>query len=73
MRSLIQIEAGMANLPPEEQRLLLTWLEGRVASMPAVRGTQSEALKAFRNLQREAALTPDAALAWKLAVSDARR
>jgi hypothetical protein len=76
MSSLIQIEAAAANLPAEEQRSLLTWLEGHVASVPASpipRARQSEALDAFRELQREVALTPQAAEAWKLAVTDARR
>ena len=73
MSSRIQIEAAAANLPPKEQRSLLAWLEVRIASVPVPRGAQSEALKAFRELQREVALTPEAALAWKLAVSDARR
>ena len=64
------------NLPAEEQRSLLTWLERHIASVPALPAPgarQSEALRAFRELQREVALTPEAAQAWKFAVSDARR
>lgn len=73
MSSLLEIEAAVENLSPQEQRELLNWLQSHVPQTPETPSSSSDALNAFRELQREAALTPSTAKAWKAAVSDARR
>jgi hypothetical protein len=73
MSSLIEIEAAVENLSAQEQRELLQWLESHVPPARESSSSGAEALKVFRELQREAALTPSTAKAWKTAVSDARR
>jgi hypothetical protein len=72
--TLVQIESAVAGLPTNDQWSLLTWLQGRLkdAPKPAIGTTTSEALKVFRQLQAEVALTPEGATAWKKAVADAR-
>jgi hypothetical protein len=73
MSSLAEIEAAVGSLSPQEQRELLQWLEIHVPKATPAASPGADALNAFRELQREAAMTPAAAKAWKSAVSDARR
>ncbi len=75
MSTLVQIESAVTGLPMQDQWSLLTWLQGRLKDTPkpASESPASEALKAFRQLQAEVALTTDGAAAWKKAVVDARR
>lgn len=75
MSTLVQIESAVAGLPMQDQWMLLTWLQGRLTESPKT-GTENvmpEALKAFRQLQAEVALTADGATAWKESIVDARR
>ena len=71
MSTLVQIESAVAGLPQEDQRTLLTWLQGRLSS--SAPASTPEALKVFRQLQEEVRLSPEGAVAWKNAVTDARR
>ncbi len=71
MSTLAQIEHAVADLPPQDQRFLLSWLQKRLAANPAP--AVPDAVRVFRKLQAEAGLTPDKAAAWKQAVADARR
>jgi len=73
MKTLVQIESAVAELPSEDQWSLLTWLQGRLTSAPAPEASTPEALKVFRQLQGEVKLTAESAAAWKDAVADARR
>jgi len=75
MSTLVQIESAVAGLPPQEQWSLLAWLQARLSgtSKPAPEAPASEALKAFRQLQAELALTTESAAAWKAAIVEARR
>ena len=70
MSTLVKIEAEVAELPPQDQWSLLTWLQGHLLSAPT---NTPEALKVFRQLQDEVRLTANGAEAWKNAVADARR
>ncbi len=71
--TLVQIESAVAELPPHDQRSLLTWLQSRLPAAPPPRPAMPEALKVFRQLQQEVKLTWAGATAWKDAVADARR
>lgn len=75
MSTLVQIKSAVVGLSTNEQRSLLTWLQGRLkdAPKPAIEATPSETLKVFRQLQAEVVLTTESATAWKKAVADARR
>ena len=73
MSALLRIESEVADLPPQDQKSLLTWLESRLAAVPEPVKQVSESLKIFRELQREIGLTPTAATVWKSAVQDGRR
>lgn len=75
MSTLVQIESAVAGLPMQDQWMLLTWLQGRLTDAPktGVETAMPEALKAFRQLQAEVALTADDATKWKESVVDARR
>ena len=73
MNTLLQIESAVVGLPPEEQWSLLRWLRGRLGSEPGAAAAEPDALKVFRELQQEVALTPEGAAAWKVAVEEARR
>jgi hypothetical protein len=75
MSTLVQIESAVAGLPTQDQLSLLTWLQTRIsgASKTAADSHGSDALKAFRQLQAEIALTPASAAAWKAAIAEARR
>jgi len=69
---LTEIEAAVENLSPQEQRELLKWLQSHLPQSPSSPTVGGDALTAFRDLQREAAVTPASAQAWKAAISDAR-
>lgn len=73
MNTLVQIESAVADLPPQEQRSLLLWLQDRLAPAPEAEASTPESLKVFRQLQQEVKLTTERAAAWKEAVVDARR
>lgn len=73
MSTLVQIESAVAGLPPQDQWSLLTWLQGRLKDAPQAETSMPEALKVFRQLQKEVHLTEAGAAAWKSAVADARR
>lgn len=75
MSTLVQIESAVTGLPMQDQRSLLKWLQGRLqdAPKPESESPAPEALKVFRQLQAEVALTTDSAAAWKEAITDARR
>ncbi len=73
MSSLLQIESAVAGLPPQQQWLLLSWLQSRLAAEPVTQPTTPEALQVFRQLQAEVKLTDEGAAAWKQAVAEARR
>jgi hypothetical protein len=75
MSTLVQIESAVTCLPMQDQWSLLNWLQVRLkdAPKPANESPASEALKVFRQLQAEVALTTDSAAAWKEAITDARR
>jgi hypothetical protein len=73
MSALLRIESEVADLPPQDQKSLLMWLESRLAAVPKPVKQVSESLKIFRELQREIGLTPTAATVWKSAVQDSRR
>lgn len=73
MSTLLQIESAVAGLPPQEQWSLLNWLQRRLAATPDAAKPVPEALKLFRQLQQEVALTTEAAESWKASVEDARR
>jgi hypothetical protein len=73
MSSLLQIESAIAGLPPQQQWLLLSWLQSRLAAEPATQATTPEALQVFRQLQAEVGLSPERATAWKDAVAAGRR
>ena len=73
MRTLARIESEVAGLPAQDQRSLLTWLQGHLAVAPDPVKDVPESLKVFRQLQREAGLTAEAAAAWKTSVADSRR
>ena len=73
MSTLVQIESAVADLPPEDQRTLLEWLQVRLAPVANTQASETEALKLFRQLQEEVGLTQEGATAWKNAVVDARR
>ena len=74
--SLVQIESAVAALPAQDQRSLLIWLQKRLKSAPHTKpkpAPEPEALRVFRQLQRELALTAEDAAAWKNAVAEGRR
>jgi hypothetical protein len=71
--TLDQIESAVAELPSQDQRSLLVWLQGRHPATPPARPSTPEALTLFRQLQQEVRLTEAGAAAWKAAVTDARR
>jgi hypothetical protein len=73
MSSLAEIEAAVESLSPQQQRELLKWLEIYVPKATPAVSPGADVLNAFRELQRETAMIPAAAKAWKAAVSDARR
>lgn len=60
--ALGQIESAVAELPPQDQQSLLTWLQCRLPAAPSP-----------RQLQKEVSLTAAGATMWKQAVTDARR
>jgi hypothetical protein len=74
MSTLVQIETAVDGLSLAKQWRLLEWLQERLnaASAPSPKPC-SEALNAFRQLQREVGLTTEGAAAWKAAVNEARR
>jgi hypothetical protein len=71
--TLARIELEVAGLPPQEQRSLLTWLQGRLGTGTEPSQEIPESLKIFRELQKEVALDATAADSWKAAVMDSRR
>jgi hypothetical protein len=71
--TLLRIESEVAGLPARDQKILLAWLQGRLATMPEPAGEIPETLRIFRELQKEIGLTEKAAAAWKSAVQDGRR
>ena len=73
MSALLRIESEVADLPPQDQKSLLMWLESRLAAVPEPVKQVSESVKIFRELQRVIGLTPTAATVWKSAVQDGRR
>jgi hypothetical protein len=73
MSALLRIESEVADLPPQDQKSLLMWLESRLAAVPEPVKQVSESVKIFRELQRVIGLTPTAATVWKSAVKDSRR
>jgi hypothetical protein len=73
MYTLVQIESAVAELPPQDQWSLLTWLQERLTSAPVIKASTPELLKVFRQLQEEVRLTTEGAAAWQDAVADARR
>jgi len=73
MNTLVQIESAVAELPPQDQRSLLAWLQDLLASVPETPAATPEPLQAFRRLQNEVKLTAEGAVAWKNAVANARR
>ncbi len=74
MSTLVQIESAVAELPPHDQWSLLAWLQMRLKSAPQVKpAPEPEALRVFRQLQAEMALTAEDAVAWKRSVAEARR
>jgi|GEM_PF-3253513 len=75
MSTLVQIKSAVAGLTTHDQWSLLTWLQGRLkdAPKPASESPTAEALKVFRQLRAEVALTTDGTAAWKEAVAEARR
>ena len=72
MSTLVQIETAVADLPAQDQWSLLVWLQGRLKNTQQVKA-EPEALRVFRQLQAELALTEAGADQWKNAVTDARR
>lgn len=72
MSTLVQIETAILGLPPQDQWSLLTWLQGRLKDAPQTNTSTPEALKVFRQLQKEVKLTEAGAATWKNAVADAR-
>ena len=52
---------------------MLAWLQGRLKEPPKIEIATPEALKVFRKLQAEVALTAEAAVAWKASVENSRR
>ena len=74
MSTLIQIESAVAELPAQDQRSLLMWLQGQLRNAPQAKPEpEPEALSVFRQLQAELALTVEDATAWKRTVAEARR
>jgi hypothetical protein len=73
MSTLTRIESEVAGLPAQDQRSLLTWLQGRLTSAPEPTKDLPEPLKVFQQLQREIGLTAEAAETWKASVADSRR
>jgi hypothetical protein len=73
MNTLVQIESAVAELPAQDQRSLLAWLQERLTSAQGTTASTPEPLKVFRKLQDEVRLTTEGAAAWKDAVADARR
>ncbi len=73
MSTLVQIESAVAGLPTQDQWSLLNWLQRRLTGAPQPQTPMPEALKVFRQLQKELHLTEAGAAAWKSAVADARR
>ena len=68
MSALLRIESEVADLPPQDQKSLLTWLQDRLAAVPDPVNEVPESVKIFRELQRMIGLTPTAATVWKSAV-----
>jgi hypothetical protein len=66
--TVAEIEAAIAQLPPEQWEEIRRWMDAHAPSSAA-----SEALEAFRQLQAEVALSPERATAWKDAVAAGRR
>lgn len=73
MSTLARIESEVAGLPPQEQRSLLRWLQGRLGTGLEPSQEIPESLRIFRDLQKEVALDATSADAWKAAVADSRR
>jgi len=73
LSTLLRTESEVAGLPARDQKILLAWLQGRLATMPEPAGEIPETLRSFRELQKEIGLTEKAAAAWKSAVQDGRR
>lgn len=76
MSTLVQIESAVAELPAQDQWSLLAWLQGRLGNAPQTTPEpepEPEALRVFRQLQAELALTAEDAVAWKRTVAEARR
>ncbi len=73
MNDLVQIESAVAELSPQDQWSLLTWLQSRLTSAPSSTVSTPDGLKMFRQLQNEVRLTKEDAQAWKEAVADSRR
>ena len=71
--TLVQIESAVVGLPMQDQWTLLAWLQGRLKEPPKIETATPEALKVFRKLQAEVALTAEAAVAWKASVENSRR
>lgn len=72
MSTLVHIESAMAELPPQDQWSLLSWLQSRLVAVPPPKGTP-EALNIFRQLQAEVRLTKAGAKARRDALTDVRR
>ena len=72
MSTLVQIESAVADLPAQDQWSLLVWLQGRLKNAPQTK-PEPEALRVFRQLQQELALTLEDAATWKGEVAEARR
>jgi hypothetical protein len=74
MSTLVQIESAVADLPAQDQWSLLAWLQRRLKNAPPTKtAVEPEALRVFRELQKELALTAGDAAAWKGAVAEGRR
>lgn len=43
MSTLIQIESAVAELPPQDQWMLLAWLQGRLSAAAKVQATKANA------------------------------
>jgi RecB family exonuclease len=71
--TLGQIESAVAELPPQDQQTLLTWLQRRLPAAPPLPPSRADTLTVFRQLQKEVNLTAARGTAWKQAVADARR
>jgi hypothetical protein len=73
MSALHQIETVVVELPAQDQRSLLAWLQARLEAKQESAGSAPESLKLFRQLQEEVGLTPEAVKEWKTSVANGRR